>query len=261
MGLLGTVIFTGTVAFQYLNDISFIDALYFNIVTITTVGYGDIHPITSGGKALAIIIIVLGGISFLGVVANITELLLSKREKRLRLQKLHIVSGVFFSELGNELLHYITKHDHNRTRLEKFTNIKGNWTAEDFARARNFLAKYKFSVDLPRHRFIEVKSILTRNQNFLIQLLLNPNVIEHEEFTDLLQAVSHLKEECLYRKDLNQIIETDCSHLCIDLSRAYQHLALQWIIYVEHLQTSYPFLFSLAVRYNPFFKSDAEVLE
>lgn len=261
LGLLGLVIISGTFGFKYFNHIAFIDAFYFSIVTITTVGYGDIHPVTTGGKVLAIFVIILGGISFLGVVANATELLLSKREKRLRLQKLNIVSGVFFSELGNELLHYITKYDENRSCLEKFTKINGKWTGKDFLKAQDFLKTYHFSVEIPRHRFIEVKSILTRNQNLLIQLLLNPNVIEHENFTDLLQAVSHLKEECLYRKDLNQVLDADAKHLCIDLSRAYKHLVMQWMIYIEHLKESFPFLFSLAIRNNPFFPSDVEITE
>lgn len=261
LGLLGFVILAGTLGFHQLNNIDLIDAFYFSIVTITTVGYGDIHPITDSGKMLAIFVIIAGGISFLGVVANTTELLLSQREKRLRKQKLNIVSGVFFSELGNELLHYITRHDANRSRLMKFTHITPHWDDKDFQRARRLFRKYHFTIQIPRHRFIEVKSILCKNPNLLIQLLLNPTIIEHEEFTDLLQSVSHLKEECLYRKDLNQIIDLDEKHLCIDLSRVYQHLSLQWLTYVEHLKECYPFLFSLAVRNNPFLDSDAEITE
>ena len=36
----------GTVGFMMLEDLSFADAFYYNIVTMSTVGYGDIHPTT-----------------------------------------------------------------------------------------------------------------------------------------------------------------------------------------------------------------------
>ena len=37
----------------------------------------------------------------------------------------------------------------------------------------------------------------------------------------------------------------------MDVKRAYTQLGVQWLDYLRHLQTQYPFLFSLAVRTNP----------
>ncbi len=37
----------------------------------------------------------------------------------------------------------------------------------------------------------------------------------------------------------------------VDVKRAYTLLGVQWLDYLRHLQTQYPFLFSLAVRTNP----------
>jgi hypothetical protein len=36
-----------------------------------------------------------------------------------------------------------------------------------------------------------------------------------------------------------------------DSKRAYTHITMEWLAYLEHLKGSYPFLFSLAVRVNP----------
>ena len=44
--------------FMYFEKMSLIDAVYFSIVTMATVGYGDIHPQTEVGKILAILIII-----------------------------------------------------------------------------------------------------------------------------------------------------------------------------------------------------------
>ena len=101
----------GTLGFMAIEGFSPTDALYFSIVTIATVGYGDIHPLTTGGKILAIALIIMGVGTFLGVVANGTELLLDRREKKIRLQKLNMVIGLFFSELGTPLLSHVTRYD------------------------------------------------------------------------------------------------------------------------------------------------------
>ena len=46
---------------------------------MATVGYGDIHPVTASGKLLAILIIITGVGTFLGVIANTTELMLNRK--------------------------------------------------------------------------------------------------------------------------------------------------------------------------------------
>jgi hypothetical protein len=47
-------------------------------------------------------------------------------------------------------------------------------------------------------------------------------------------------------------MDKDCAHLELDIARAYRLLVIQWINYMRHLKKNYPFLFSLAMRTNPF---------
>ena len=52
---------------------SFPDALWWAVVTITTVGYGDMVPVTAAGRAVAFVLM-LGGIAFFsGVTANLAS--------------------------------------------------------------------------------------------------------------------------------------------------------------------------------------------
>ena len=51
------VLAIGTVAFVVVEDLPLTDAIYFSVVTVATVGYGDIHPATTVGKVLAIVLI------------------------------------------------------------------------------------------------------------------------------------------------------------------------------------------------------------
>ena len=78
-GILLLVILVGVAGFITFEGLSPFEALYFTIVTISTVGYGDIHPSTLQGTILALVLIIIGVGTFLGVVANITELLLHRR--------------------------------------------------------------------------------------------------------------------------------------------------------------------------------------
>ena len=80
----------------------------------------------------------------------------------------------------------------------------------------------------------------------------NPNLLEHESFAELLWAVSHLSEELDHRQNLGNLTQTDSKHLAGDIERAYRLLMREWLSYMEHLKKEYPYLFSLAVRTNPF---------
>ena len=105
------VLIIGTFSFSIIEKISLTDAFYFTITTISTVGYGDVHPTTETGKMLAIFIIVMGVGTFLGVIANAAEIILNMRERKHRLEKLNMIIGAFFSEVGAELITYLSNFD------------------------------------------------------------------------------------------------------------------------------------------------------
>ncbi|HPM62599.1 MAG TPA: hypothetical protein PK955_08985 [Methanoregulaceae archaeon] len=85
-----------------------------------------------------------------------------------------------------------------------------------------------------------------------MRLLENPLLIEHESFTDMLQAVFHLTSELTHRKDLTGLPANDQQHLTKDICRVYHLLIIQWLEYMRYQKQHYPYLFSLALRTNPF---------
>mgnify|MGYP000687006881 FL=1 len=63
----------GSVVYHFLEGWSWLDSIYFSIITLTTIGYGDFSPQTSGGKLFTIFYILIGiGIilSFVNTVYN-----------------------------------------------------------------------------------------------------------------------------------------------------------------------------------------------
>jgi hypothetical protein len=50
----------GTVVFSALEDWSIVDSFYFSVVTVTTVGFGDLTPDTDGAKLFTVLYILFG---------------------------------------------------------------------------------------------------------------------------------------------------------------------------------------------------------
>ena len=54
------LITVGTVAYHFLEDWSWVDSLYFSVVAVTTVGFGDLSPSTDASKLFTVLYILLG---------------------------------------------------------------------------------------------------------------------------------------------------------------------------------------------------------
>lgn len=194
------------------------------------------------------------GFLFLDVLLVILfiERLLSRRDKRSIMNKLNMVIGTFFSEVGLELLRKFSNFVINSQNLERQLEISPDWEKKDFKKAMAAVQNFPYEIKIDKSSLFEIREFLLSKRSFLMRLLENPNLLEHERFTDLLWAVFHLTEELVFRGELlEDLPDTDYEHLNIDLRRAYSQLTIEWISYTAHLKESYPFLYSLAARVNP----------
>ncbi len=202
-----------------------------------------------------IYIYLLGDIAFLPIevlfVTLIIDRVLSQREKRSRLDKLNMVIGAFFSEMGVQLLGYLSEFDITRKQIGECLAPDTKWKREDFRSAEKSVEEYECMIGRDDKLLEEMRDFLLSSREFLLTLLENPALMEHETFTDLLWAVFHLTEELKYRYILEDLPEMDHEHLGGDIARAYNLLLREWLIYMEHLKENYPYLYSLAVRMNP----------
>jgi hypothetical protein len=186
------------------------------------------------------------------VVSIIVEELLRRREKQAKLSKMNMAIGTFFSEAGTGLLRLFSAFDLSVSQIRSRLIVKGEWTDQEFASVRKFLAAHECSIDSGIRDLEELKAFLLAKRGFLLSLLENPNLLEHESFTDLLFAVFHLTEELAVRKTVTSLTPPDYHHVANDLKRAYVLLLAEWIAYVRHLKADYPYIFSLVIRTNPF---------
>jgi hypothetical protein len=186
------------------------------------------------------------------MVTVIIDQVLRIREKRALLKKMNMVIGAFFSDVGSDLLRLLSAFDTNYEDTRKMLVVTMEWSGSEFSSAEKSLRGYEYGIDSRNVDLAEVKNFLIGKRRFLLGLLENPNLLEHETFTDMLWAVFHFAEELNHRKDTKQLPASDLKHLSGDIRRAYVLLISEWLSYMKHLKNDYPYLFSLAVRTNPF---------
>jgi len=81
-----TLIAAGAVFYRQIENMSWIDSFYFTVITLTTVGYGDIAPETTAGKLFTMLYVLIG----IGLLVT----LVSETAR-------HIVAGSKHADIGS----------------------------------------------------------------------------------------------------------------------------------------------------------------
>jgi hypothetical protein len=186
------------------------------------------------------------------LVTLILNELLILRSRKERMEKLNMVIGTFFSEVGTKLLLNFSDFDPNLEKIRRTLIVSNGWSDEDFYLLHRALKQYTYTVDIKKVDLFPLKEFFKQKRSFLVRMLENPVLLEHTEFTEVLRALFHLTEELDSRDHLTDLPETDYAHLAGDIQRVYTHLVSQWLDYMKYLKNNYPYLFSLAMRKNPF---------
>jgi len=206
-----------------------------------------------------IFIYMVGDIAFIPIevllVTVVIHQVLSQREKRNRLEKMNMVIGAFFAEVGTGLLAYLSDFDPRLDEIKRDLIVRDDWSDQQFADVSRRLHKHEYQVEIQKVRLEDLRTFLKAKRDFLVRLLENPSLLEHESFTDLLRSVFHLTDELEKREGMTDLPDSDLHHLALDLKRAYVLLVHEWLGYMRHLRYNYPYLFSLAMRTNPFDES------
>jgi len=186
------------------------------------------------------------------LVMLIIHRLLHHRERRAIRNKLNMLIGAFFSEMGTDLLRMLARFDKKSEQMIRALELPDDWSEQEFLNIRDWARKHDYEIKGNKNYFVELRDLLLERKQFILDLLMNENLIENEAFTNLIWAVYHLTEELVHKGELTDLSETELEHLAEDANRVYQMLTLEWMDYIKHLKKTYPYLFSLAVRKNPF---------
>ncbi len=235
---------------QLVSEASFAAALLAAAAALNLLHFAlfrDLHHIVLWG---------LTSLAFLPVSALVVTLfierLLAARARVQRVEKLNMLVGTFLSTAGNPMLRLFSSWDPEVDTLRRHFGKPGLWQPGQAA-ARTRLPAHACTVRPDIAGLIQLRTLLANRTDLLLRLLENPNLLGHEQFAELLRAVFHVAEELSFRsEDLADLPESDRNHLAGDIQRAYRCLVHEWVEHMNYLQVSYPYLFSLAARTNPF---------
>jgi len=192
------------------------------------------------------------------IVAFLLDEIIERKEKEAMLEKLDMLMSTFFSEVGNDLINQLSTVNKYKASTENLKSIK-NWNDADYENKLNELknSNVDFSaMDIPlenREEFLEdLRTLLAGKREFIINLINNPNLLEKEEFTGLINAILHLDEELEHRQKLDLVTNSDFAHLNGDMQRVYEKLVYEWVYYLRYLNKHYPYMIALIIRTNPF---------
>lgn len=194
------------------------------------------------------------------IVTLFLNRLLEIRERNELGHKVNIVISVFLTEMGIELLRYLSLFDATLDQMRAIAGVNENWSAKDFATMRKRLSSYAYSIDCHCADLKDLRQLLRDKHSLLLTLIANSSLLEEQSFTQLLWAVLHLARELDYRPDLDNLPEADYAHLSDDMRRVYVLLVQEWLSFTQRLKENQPYSFSLAVRLNPFVENPSAVI-
>ena len=130
--LVFTIILLGIAGYMILSDYSFVDALYMTVITITTVGFGEVQPFTPEEKIFTVFLILTSITVFGYAVSTFSEYLVSgklfeqfkhrKVEKKIKSLKGHtIVCG--FGRNGKQAILKLKNYNQKFVVVEKDKEI------------------------------------------------------------------------------------------------------------------------------------------
>ncbi|GFP75372.1 hypothetical protein [Clostridium fungisolvens] len=188
------------------------------------------------------------------IVTVLIDQIVKTKEKQNNLKKISVVIGAFFTETGVKAISNMACFNSNFKEISEKLRIGNGWSDKDFQKIVKDFKETEIIIDSKSGDLNELKEFIFSNKQNILSMFENQTLLEHNSFTDMLWALYHIYDELSYREDLNNIPNEDLVHLSGDIKRCYKQMIVEWIYYMSHLKREYPFLYSLAVRKNPFTK-------
>src|SRR5208283_4004746 len=170
--------------------------------------------------------LLLGDLAYLPLevllVVIIIERVLSQRERQNVTLKLNMIIGAFFSEVGNKLLIELAPlFNACQLDLNEHLGLTVKWNDSDFRSALHYIRTANLKPSCQKSDLKTIGDFLSSKREFLLQLMQNPYVLEHEDFSDVLLAIDHLDDELEARALYPNLPDADIKHLEGDIGRFY----------------------------------------
>lgn len=138
---IASVLLVGTLGYRLVEGWSFIDSFYMTVITLTTIGYGEVHPLTTHGRFFTVGLIFVGlgmvyyalmeGARFV-VEGEINELITRRRFMKAieRIENHIIVCG--FGRMGSHICHQLDARGIPFVLVEEDLDVLAKATGQGF---------------------------------------------------------------------------------------------------------------------------------
>lgn len=188
----------------------------------------------------------------IALVTIIAGKIINEHEKAERIEKTRMLAGSFFREVGDELMSDLVPCIENRAELSSILHITPEWGEKDFRLAAEKVKSTSINLNCGPEDFKMAAGLLAEKRLSLLVIAANPDLLEHEEFTDMMWAVFHLSDEFTLRGDPSGLSRADLDHLNSDTCRVAEGLISNWLCSLAYIRKEYPYLFLLEAARNPF---------
>ncbi len=181
------------------------------------------------------------------VIGVIIEGLLNFRERAQRQKKMNVFVGIFFRQMGLDLLLKITPLVENWDDLESIILVDSSWRAARFRRARAEISSFMPRMNADISQMANFFTMLHQKETDIIQMTRNPHLLDFESFYRTLLSLFHLIEESHIRGPVSGWAPATLLHLGSDLAKTLRLMLRLWLHYLEFLKSENPVLFSFRV--------------
>lgn len=172
---------------------------------------------------------------------------LSGLENGRKQKKINVIISTFFVETGSEILGVISEFNCNKGNLYQLLECSES-KKHHGRQLRKKLDAFNYEILLEEEGLQRLRSLLNDQRSFMLNMLGNDNLLEHDSFTDMLWAVFHVADELKLRPGTLLLQEQDQKHLTVDIQRAYGMLVREWANYMHYMRTDYPYLYLIALE-------------
>jgi voltage-gated potassium channel len=76
------ILIAGTVGYEYIEKASFLNAFYMTVITITTVGFNEVFPLSNAGKYFTVFLILIGTGTIAFAFTQVLEIIIAGEVKK-----------------------------------------------------------------------------------------------------------------------------------------------------------------------------------
>lgn len=203
LSLLVFVFAVGVIGFRIISDATWIDAIYMTVITVTTVGFGEIIPLDQHARLFTVFLIIISVFVFAYAISVITEYILSrstlrniiqrKTLKKIRRMENHIII-CGFGRNGRQAAEKLSAHNQEFVIIEKDRSVIERYESEE-----TFFVEGNASEDevLQRAGIEQAKCLITALPSDADNLFV---VLSARQINKKLLIISRASQETSYKK-------------------------------------------------------------